>query len=197
MLDSNKISYYLQLFKELDLEDLFRLFSVAREKKLSIGEVYIPINANTRKLTYIKEGLIRAFHLKENGEEVTVLLRWEDQFFASYDTILFDKPSRFSYHAMEDTILLEADYDLFMEVLNKEPKFSKAKDFFLLNMLGDSMISLESFILLNPEERYLKLLQEKPNIIQRVPNKYLATLLGITPVSLSRIRKRISSSPKR
>jgi hypothetical protein len=56
---------------------------------------------------------------------------------------------------------------------------------------------MESFVLLSPEERYMQLLKDKPDIFNRVHNKYLATLLGITPVSLSRIRKRITKTPKR
>jgi Mn-dependent DtxR family transcriptional regulator len=59
-------------------------------------------------------------------------------------------------------------------------------------MLAESMVRVESFILLTPEERYLKLIRDKHDIVQRVHDKYIATFLGITPVSLSRIRKRIA-----
>ena len=52
---------------------------------------------------------------------------------------------------------------------------------------------LETFVLLNPEERYLKFIKDFPDLTNRVPDKYIANVLGITPVSLSRIRKRISS----
>jgi DNA-directed RNA polymerase subunit F len=52
---------------------------------------------------------------------------------------------------------------------------------------------VESFVFLSPEERYQKYVEDHPNIINRAPDKYIANILGITPVSLSRIRSRIAS----
>jgi CRP-like cAMP-binding protein len=197
MLDVEKIKHYLSLFKDLKLTDLLKLFQMAKTRKLSIGEVYIKEGATYNKLAYIKKGLIRAYCIKKNGDEITVLLRWEDQFMASHDNVILHQPSRFIYQALEDTELLEVDYDLAQDVFDKNQQFAKARNFFLLNMLAESMARVETFIMLNPEERYLKLMKDKPDIINRVPNKYIASLLGITPVSLSRIRKRIASHSKR
>lgn len=193
MLEENKVNHYLDFF-DLAPEELMSLFSLAKERVLKEGDVYVKEGSTTGKLAYIKSGLIRCFLLKENGEETTVLLRWEDQFFTAYDTVLFNQASRFTYQAMEHTVLLEADYQVFMDFLNNNSKFSKAKDYFLISMLAEMMERVESFVLLNPEERYLRLLKDKPNIVQRCPDKYIATLLGITPVSLSRIRKRLTNS---
>lgn len=196
MLDPQRIAYYLEQFKELQWNDLQALLDRAKPRQIKQGEIYIDEGASSRKLAYIRSGLIRAYARKENGDEQTLLLRWEDQFFASYDTILFHRKSRFVYQAMEDTLLLEAHYDTFMAFLHAYPQqYSKAKDFFLMQMLADFLSQTESFILLSPEERYLQFIKEKPNIVQRVANKHLASLLGVTPVSLSRIRGRLSKKP--
>jgi FixJ family two-component response regulator len=64
-------------------------------------------------------------------------------------------------------------------------------------MLAQSMDRIESFVLLSPEERYRQLVEQKPNIVNRVPNKYIATFLGITPVSLSRLRRRMATKHER
>ena len=191
MLDESTINYYLSLFN-LSREELDAIVNFSSEKKLVEGEVYIRFGSASRKLAYIKKGLIRTSYLKENGEDITILLRWEDQFFSSYDSIFFNQASRFTYQALEPTVILEANYDEFMDFLNSKAVYAKAKDFFLLSMLAENMERVESFVLLNPEERYLRLIKEKPNIVQRCPDKYIATLLGITPVSLSRIRKRLA-----
>jgi CRP-like cAMP-binding protein len=196
MLDVEKIKLYLSLFKDLKLTDLVKLFQMAKTRRVSSGDIYIKEGATYNKLAYIKKGLIRAYTLKENGDEITVLLRWEDQFLASHDNVILHQPSRFIYQALEDTELLEVDYDLAQSVFDQNQQYAKARNFFLLNMLAESMARVETFIMLNPEERYLKLMKEKPDIINRVPSKYIASLLGITPVSLSRIRKRIASHPK-
>lgn len=196
MLDETTIKYYVELF-DLDLGELMQLISLTREKNLREGDVYIPEGSQTRKLAYIKKGLMRTVFLKENGDEITMLLRWEDQFFSSYDSIFFNQPSRFTYQAMEDTVVLEANYDEFIDFLNAHPRFAKAKDFFLISMLAEAMERVESFVLMTPEERYLKLIKEKGDIVQRCHDKHLATWLGITPVSLSRIRKRIAEGGER
>lgn len=191
MLTSEKLQEYVLLFKNLKEEDLWALIQQSSLRTLKAGEVYIAKGSSSKKLAYLSEGLIRAYYQKKNGDEVTVWLRWEDQFLASYDAILFQKASRFTYVAIEDTILLEADYDVFMQFISDHPKYREAKDYFIFNILGNVVKHRESFLLHNPVERYLNILQENPEIIQRVSDKHLATYLGITPVSLSRIRKRI------
>lgn len=196
MLDERTINHYKDFF-ELELSELLALLSLTREKALKQGDVYIQEGSNTRKLAYIQQGLIRTVYLKDNGDEITMLLRWEDQFFSSYDSIFFNRPSRFTYQALEDSVVLEANYDEFMDFLNAHPRFAKAKDFFLISMLAEAMERVESFVLMTPEERYLSLIKEKGDIVQRCHDKHLATWLGITPVSLSRIRKRIASGGER
>jgi CRP-like cAMP-binding protein len=192
MLNSNIMADYLQRFPELSLDDLYRLFSLASERQLKAGDTYIAAGTASQRLAYIKTGLIRAYEITDRGEEKTLLLKWENQFFASFDTILHHRPSRFTYEALEDTILLEADHAAFMQVIDADPRFAKAKTYFLQHMLAEALERLESFVLLTPEERYVQLIHEKPGLAQRVAARHIATLLGITPVSLSRIRRRLA-----
>ncbi len=196
MLDSQKLNYYFELFKGLEIKDFSSIFKLVKIRKLKPNEFLINVGDNYNKIAYIKKGLLRAYIIKENGDEVTTLIRWEDQFISSHDYVLHHQPSRFYYQALEHTILLEIDYDMAQTFMSKNPKLEEGRRHFLLKMLAESLARVESFILLNPEERYLKFVKDKPNIVNRVSNKYLATLLGITPVSLSRIRGRIASNKK-
>ncbi|WP_342648310.1 Crp/Fnr family transcriptional regulator [Mucilaginibacter sp. CSA2-8R] len=197
MLSPDDIQFYLGIFKGLSLADLYELFKMAQVKRIPAGGVYIEQGATSKKLGFIRKGLIRAYRIKDNGDDVTLMLRWENQFIASHDTVILNQPSRFTYQALEDITLMELDYGRMENILDNNPKLSSYRNVILLRMLSEALERMESFVLLTPEERYLHLLTEKPNIFNRVPNKYLATLLGITPVSLSRIRKRISQTPKR
>ncbi|RXK86577.1 Crp/Fnr family transcriptional regulator [Filimonas effusa] len=192
MLDSEKIEFYLRLFKGIDAEHLEKVIDATQQRILEPGVIYIREGENSSRLGYIKEGMIRSYHVNEKGIETTVLLRWEEQIVASYDSILMQKPSRFTYHALEKTTLLEVEYSVIEKLLEDNPVFEKARYHFVLDMLTQSLERIESFILQTPEERYLQLIKDKPDLLQRVPDKHLATLLGITPVSLSRIRKRIT-----
>ncbi len=197
MLSTEDIQFYLGIFKGLSLGDLYELFNMAQVKRIPAGGIYIEQGATSKKLGFIRKGLIRAYRIKDNGDDVTLMLRWENQFIASHDTVILSQPSRFTYQALEDTTLMEMDYGRMENILDSNPKLSSYRNVILLRMLSEALERMESFVLLTPEERYLQLLTEKPNIFNRVPNKHLATLLGITPVSLSRIRKRISQTPKR
>lgn len=193
MISQDKLLLFATIFQDLPLEDLAGLFAKASLKKLSHGEIYIHLQEENKKLAYIEKGIIRVYSFKENGDEATLLLRWEDQFIGSHDSILLNKPSNFIYQALEDTQILEIDYCQIEKIMAENPKYEPIRNHVLMSMLSASLKMIEDFILLNPEERYKKLITEKFDIVNRVPDKYIASMLGITPVSLSRIRKRISS----
>jgi CRP-like cAMP-binding protein len=194
---SQRILLYLQRFENLTYEDLVSLLQLARLRHLAASEVYIHQHSNHRKIALILRGLIRVYMVKQNGDQITTELNWEDQIVACQDAIFLHKPSRFTYQAMEDTDLLEIEYDALQALLESTPKLESTRKYFLMSMLAESMERIESFVLLSPEERYRQLVAQKPNIINRVPNKYIATFLGITPVSLSRLRRRMASRHER
>jgi len=192
MISNERLLFFTQLLEGIPQEDVGLLFSKAEEKHLKAGDIYIRQQEFTKKLAYLQSGIMRTFAVKDNGDEVTLLLRWEDQFIGSHDCILLNKPSKFIYQALEDITLLELDYTIIDEIMHQNPKYEPLRNFVLMTMLGGTLQMLEDFVLLNPEERYLKLIAENFDIVNRVPGKYIASMLGITPVSLSRIRRRIS-----
>ncbi len=189
--DTDKLNLFLKLLKGVRAADLLSLIRLTRQRKFTAGEIFIKEGETDARLFYIRKGLIRVYQTNEKDEEITLLLRWEDQFIACHDTIFFKKPSRFTYQALEETTILEADYNAIHDVFLKNTSLEPYRYQFVLHMLADSMERVESFVLQNPEERYMDLIEKRPDLVQRVPDKYLATMLGITPVSLSRIRKRI------
>jgi CRP-like cAMP-binding protein len=196
MIDLEKLNHYFGIFKGLGMQDLRDLFSSVKRQNLNPLEFFIKEGESKKQIAYIKKGLIRVFLVNEKGEEITTLVRWEDQFISSHDIILHNRPSRFHYQALEKTDLLIIDYDLAQEIMKRNPKLEQGRKHFLLSMLKESMERVESFTLHSPEERYIEFVKSKPNIVNRVPDKYIATILGMTPVSLSRIRKRIATKAK-
>ncbi|SHL15638.1 cAMP-binding domain of CRP or a regulatory subunit of cAMP-dependent protein kinases [Chitinophaga jiangningensis] len=171
--------------------DTAPLFIITRVLKLEEGEVYIREGDLSRKLAFIEKGIMRAYKEKPSGDEATLFLRWEGQLIASHDAIIQQQPSRFIYRAMEPVTLLEIDYDKMEQVLKDHPEFEPLRNYFLMKMLAEALDGLEGFVFLSPEERYLRLVDSKWGVVNRVPDKYIASMLGVTPVSLSRIRKRL------
>jgi len=191
MLSNDTLLSFAKILQDLPLSDVEELFSKSSAKTLRTGDIYIHQYEDNKLLAYIEKGIIRAYTHKENGDEATLLLRWEDQFIGSHDCILLNKPSNFIYQALEETHILEIDYREVEQIMRENPKYELVRNHVLMSMLSASLKMIEDFILLNPEERYKKLVVEKFDIVNRVPDKYIASMLGITPVSLSRIRKRI------
>ncbi len=194
MTSDDKLLYFADILKDLPLEDITELFAKASSKTLYEGESYIRLHEENTNLAYIEKGIIRAYTYKENGDEATLLLRWEGQFVGSHDCILLKQPSSFIYQALEDTNILEIDYSEVEKIMAENPRYEPVRNHVLMTMLGGALKMIENFILLNPEERYKKLVAEKFDIVNRVHDKYIASMLGITPVSLSRIRRRIMKS---
>jgi len=172
--------------------DASPLLDLTRPVSIDAHETYIREGENSRKVAFIEQGIIRAYCIKDSGDESTLFLRWEGQIIASHDCIIDGKPSRFIYRALEPTTLLEINYDVLEATLKTHPEYEPLRNFFLMRMLSDSLKNIESFVMKSPEERYRSLIAERMDLVNRVPDKYIASMLGITPVSLSRIRKRIN-----
>jgi len=192
MIDLAMLSQALPFIGKLDHADILSFIDHTDFIQLNAQEVFLKAGSEKSHVYFIKQGLIRSFYIDEQGEEITNLLRYEYQVFAPYEVVFLQQPSRFSFQALEYTELLAIDYNALRQIIGANTNFEEGRRFFINAILAETLTSLNDFILLNPEERYIKFVKEHPELLNRVPIKYIANVLGVTPVSLSRIRKRIS-----
>ena len=127
---------------------------------------------------------------------MTTMLRWENQPFTCPHLALFNEPAQHYFQALEPTTAFCIDYDKVQAIVTENPKLEANRKFILQNMLKEALLRIDSFVMMTPEERYIDFISSKSDIANRVPDKFIAHVLGITPVSLSRIRKRIASKKK-
>tara|TARA_R110002049_G_scaffold177923_1_gene345153 strand:- start:132 stop:719 length:588 start_codon:yes stop_codon:yes gene_type:complete len=193
MVDLNRLKQIYKFGKELSLKDIQVLLKASKNGSFSKKELLINEGSKRNDVFYIKSGLVRCFNINGKGEEITLKLIPEHQVFANVDLILFSQASRFFYEALENTEVFFIDYDVLQDLVSRNPKLEANRKYVLQRLLKESMERVESFVLLTPEERYLRFVKDYPGITKRVQDKYIANVLGITPVSLSRIRKRIAS----
>lgn len=191
MMNNEVLNSLFEHFMSLNEDAIFSLSEVIEEKTFDSHEVFVLAGQFNYKIGYIKKGLVRVFYPAESGEDITTLLRWENQFVGSYDTTIMNKASRFTYQCIEETEMLLIDFKILSQLVETNPSLVALNNKFLHAMIFEAMERIETFTLLNPEERYLHLLQQNPEIANRVPDKYIATMLGVTAVSLSRIKKRL------
>jgi signal-transduction protein with cAMP-binding, CBS, and nucleotidyltransferase domain len=141
----------------------------------------------------VVKGSVRFFHVKD-GEEITGYFCFENEFISSYKSFLTRQPTINYIQALEDTVLVTLSYNGTQQLYADELIGHKMERLYRL-IAEHYLICYEdrvtSFITQTPEERYNKLLETGGEILQRIPQHYVANFLGITPVSLSRIRRRI------
>ena len=137
---------------------------------------------------------MRNYIINDNGEEITVVFATEMQGITPYATLLKDKAASETTAAIEPTLLFTIDFLLFKKKTESDPLLMR----FYADMLETALVAaverIEDFTKKKPEQRYRRLLEVHGFLIERVPLKYLASYLGITAVSLSRIRKRLSQN---
>jgi CRP-like cAMP-binding protein len=172
------------------------LLQFATSKVIAASEIYIPEGKIFKKIIYIKKGILRIFFVTASGEEKTFFFRWEGQIAAIPECIFDNQPTRQTWQALEDCELMEIDFDIVEKLSANNISLIKIRLGFAEKMFLDALKRVESFVLDKPEERYQKLIIQKPEIIKRVADKHIASFIGVTPVSLSRIRKRLASQKK-
>jgi CRP-like cAMP-binding protein len=192
MIDFQKLKQLYKLGKDLNFSDVQGFISSAKLMSYAPGEFLIKEGQLRKEVFWIRKGLVRGLRITEKGEEITTMFRWEDQPVVSPNLILFNEPALHYFEALEPTEVFRIDYDKVQKIIENNPKLEANRAILLRNVLKEALLRIDSFLLLSPEERYLDFVRTRPDLINRVPNKYLANVLGITPVSLSRIRKRIA-----
>ena len=187
LVQENKLTETLSIFNELEIAELLTHFERKKIKKktclLSAGKI-------AREVYILITGCIRLFYVKD-GKDISAYFFTENNFAGAYDSFISQTPSRHSIETLEDCEILFISYKTFQSLFDKFPKMNE----FMRRVLEERFVSLHdlftSQILDSPEQRYLKLQKERPDLINRIPQHQLATFLGMTPVSLSRIKNRI------
>lgn len=142
-------------------------------------------------LYYIVSGYLRLFYTDENGNEVTTHINCPPGFFTSYSDFINSTVSEYDIESITDSELLRISKENLDHLINE----SQAMKDFSISVFQQSISYNEKrsreLSVLNAEQRYLKLMNDYPEIIQNVPIQYIASFLGMKPESLSRIRRKI------
>ena len=153
------------------------------------GTVLLKEGQHTKESFFVLKGCIRTYYVI-NGEEKTTGFYTEMEAFTP-PCVINKAPSEYYISCTEDSILSISNSDMESEVNAKFPKFETICRILSEELLAKQRIDFDAFKTSSPEQRYLHLLQTRPDLFQRVPQHQLASYLGIKPQSLSRLRARI------
>lgn len=186
--------------KHILVEMMSRLTSLTEEEELAI-ENSIPIKTFTKGTYLLKqgqvaiesyfiiEGCIREYELI-GGEEKTTAFFTEHQSVANFNSLVNKIPSKQNFICSEATTVAILNEEKEKKLYRKFPRFETFCRTGMEKMMGEKQEELTEFITLKPEQQYLKLQTERPDLLHRVPQYQIASYLGIEPETLSRIRKR-------
>jgi CRP-like cAMP-binding protein len=184
------ISKYISLTEEekeaIVAQDIFR--SVKK------GTALLKEGEKSNDGYFVLKGCIRTYYIID-GEEKTTAFYTEMEAFTPH-CVIHKAPSEYYVSCVNDTILIVSNPDMETEMFSKFPKFETLCRILAEELLAKQQINFDEFKTSSPEQRYLNLLQKRPDLVQRVPQHQLASYLGIKPQSLSRLRARILEKNK-
>lgn len=143
---------------------------------------------------FVITGCIRMYYLVD-GVEKTTFFYQENDFVSSYESFTNGVPAGHYLQALEPTQVAQFDVTVVADILERHPRFEILARIAMEKELAVYQEMVAAFVTLNAEQRYLKLMNDDPRLLQRIPQYHLATYLGVSPETLSRIRSRINQKP--
>jgi CRP-like cAMP-binding protein len=153
------------------------------------GTILLKEGQRSKESYFVLKGCIRAYYVID-GEEKTTAFYTEMEALTP-PCVISKTPSEYYVSCLENNILMVSNADMEIEVNSKFPRFESLCRILSEELLAKKQIDFDAFKTSSPEQRYLNLIQKRPDLIQRVPQHQLASYLGIKPQSLSRLRARM------
>ena len=179
------ITKYISLTEE-EKNEILKLNIFRTFKK---GTTLLKQGQTTNEGYFVLKGCIRTYYIID-GEEKTTAFYTEMEGLTP-PCVISKSPSEYFVCCVEDSVLTVSSPDMETEIFNKFPKFESLCRILSEELLAKQQINFDSFKTSSPEQRYLNLLDNRPDLIQRIPQYQLASYLGIKPQSLSRLKARI------
>lgn len=190
----NILYKYMSKFTSLNEEEQQDIVEGILIEEFKKGTVLLRQGDVPTKCFFVLKGCVRQYSIDESGKEVTSNFYTEEQAASIFNRHKESKPSEYTLTCLEDSTLVVGELNEEQDMLHKHSQLETMIRKMVEENLGEVQDELTSFIASNPEERYKALLRKRPHLLTRVPQHQLASYLGMTPESLSRIKKRVHSS---
>lgn len=185
---------FLSKYIPLTEEEKNTILSLNLFRTVKKGTILLEEGQKSKESYFVLKGCIRTHYVLDGEEKTTA-------FYSELDAltppcVITKMPSEYYVSCIEDTILTVSNSDMEAEINTKFPKFEALCRMLSEELLAKQRIDFDAFKTSSPEQRYLNLVQSRPDLVQRVPQHQLASYLGIKPQSLSRLRARILEKNK-
>jgi CRP-like cAMP-binding protein len=184
---------YLNMVVNFPATEFERSLSAFRIITIEKGTLWIQQNQVARELAFVRSGLLRSFHLNADGDEITTCFCLPETMSTAFKSFITQQPSELSVQALEQTGLITIAYDDLQVLYKTIPVWQEVS-----RLLAEKeYLSLWNYAYsLNTEtakEKYLRLVNDQPLVLEKAPVQDIASYLGITRETLSRIRRQLVS----
>ncbi|MFC4213227.1 Crp/Fnr family transcriptional regulator [Pedobacter lithocola] len=160
-----------------------------KRQEVAAKTILLREGETAKQAFYIKKGCLRIC-FNNNGKDITFQFFFEQEFVSSIESFKTNQPSLFTIESIEPSVIYSISKRNFNTIMESSKTIKQQVEEYTFHRLVYYQKLFLSRIKDNPELRYRELLKQNPKIIQRIPQHYIASFLGITSVSLSRIRNR-------
>jgi CRP-like cAMP-binding protein len=192
MSEVSLLSKLKEILAGLSNKDLDLLAGIGEMKSFRDKDVILKSGSRLRSVFLILEGAARGYLLDSEGNQKTILLRGKGIFVGEAKSLFTDAPQKLEIAAIGSTEVLMLSFADFEKLASENSAIGQL----YLKSLKEAILRLtyrvESMIMMSSEERYKDLLKMNPTFLEKSYDKYVANFLGITPVSLSRIKKKLN-----
>lgn len=186
------IDYLKEEYTFLTKEDIKLIIELISCKSLKAGDFLVRFEDKSKKFFFVQKGLFKTFFYDKNYDEVITDFHKEGDLCGDWQSNLLKEPSQICIQAMEDSYVVQIDTERLSQLTRNSMNLIKVYNEILKDILVYSLHSIKSNMNEKPKDRYIQLMKDRPYLFNRVPQKEIASYLGITPVSFSRMKKRIA-----
>lgn len=168
------------------------LKSGLRVVELQPKHFFIHANVIQQEIGFVFQGLIRAFYIDNQGNEITVNFVQENRYATHYTAFITRTPGKYYFQCIEPTILVNLSYDHIQTGYDKFPDIERYGRLIAEEVLKFQQKRIESFLFDTAEQRYLDFIKENPDLFNRVSLSHLSSFLGMERQTLTRIRQKLA-----
>ena len=187
---TNKITDYINKYVTLTEKEAEQFSDAFKEVKIKKRQFIVQPNFTAKHRHYVLKGALMAYVVSDDGQNHTVTFAIDDWWITDYNSYIFQQPATMFVIALEDTIILQIDYEKEQSLKKSNHKFETFFRIIAERGLASQQRRIISNLTLTAEERYENFINKYPQIVQRVPQYALASYLGMTTEFLSRIRNK-------
>lgn len=180
---------FISKYISLTDEEKNAILSVDIFRSVKKGTILLKEGQRSKDSYFVLKGCIRTYYDIDDEEKTTAF--YTEMEGLTPNCVLSKTPSEYYVSCIEDSIITVSNTEMEAEINTKFPKFETMCRMMAEENLAKKQIDFDEFKTSSPEQRYLNLLEKRPDLIQRVPQHQLASYLGIKPQSLSRLRGRL------